>query len=476
MGNDSPSVFDRQTCQKLRFVPDETERGQRILVDETTDPADWSYIVYLSGCDELPVRVSRGELDSRIEVLFSSGDQPTPTVTPSNRKLSDAVADGKVVSLLDQIIREAIDEKASDIHFEPADQWLACRIRIDGLLVHKQTIGQELIPEVVSRLKIMAGLDIAEKRRPQDGRIRIPHADRTVDIRVSVIPTDFGEKVVLRILDKATLRLDLETLGLSPNELLVLREKISLANGIILVTGPTGSGKTTTLYAALNHLKSPHVNISTIEDPIEYNLGGINQTQVKPEINLTFASMLRALLRQDPNVIMVGEIRDRETLDIAIQASLTGHLVLSTIHTNNAVATVSRLVDMGAEPFLLASSLRLIVAQRLLRLNCPKCQSRSLSEANRAAALKLGLSVSEYGRECSGCEYCHNTGFAGRTAIYELLTIDESIKTAIVHGCAESEIAGTARQQGYKTMIESAQSLIDSGRTTPMEVLREINS
>jgi type II secretory ATPase GspE/PulE/Tfp pilus assembly ATPase PilB-like protein len=255
----------------------------------------------------------------------------------------------------------------------------------------------------------------------------------------------------------------------------LFKDKIAQPNGIVLVTGPTGSGKTTTLYAALNTLKSPHVNISTVEDPIEYNLTGINQTQVKPEIDLTFSSMLRALLRQDPNIIMVGEIRDHETLEIAIQASLTGHLVLSTLHTNSAIATISRLIDMGAEPFLLTTSLRLIVAQRLLRLNCQKCQTHKLSDANHAAALKLGLQISSNSVESTGCPYCHQTGFSGRTAVYELLVIDDDIKNGILNGKPESEILRIAKTHGFITMLESAQKLIDLGKTTPLEILREIN-
>lgn len=476
LGKNLPNGIDRQTCQRLRFVPDiAAPNGGRYWIDDSTDLALLPYFAYLTQCHDLPARVAPNELDRTIEARFPTEESQRSHGGPNSTPSAEPISEGKVVALINEIVHDAIAEKASDIHFEPAEQWLACRVRIDGLLVHRKTIDRETVLEVVSRLKIMAGLDIAEKRRPQDGRIRFQYDDRLVDIRVSVIPTDFGEKVVLRLLDKATLRLDLEMLGFTPQHLRLFKEKISLANGIVLVTGPTGSGKTTTLYAALNYLKSPHVNICTVEDPIEYNLPGINQTQVRPEIDVSFSNMLRALLRQDPNIIMVGEIRDSETLEIAVRASLTGHLVISTIHTNSSVATISRLIDMGAEPFMLTSSLRLIVAQRLLRLNCPRCASETLSESNRAAAVKLGFPLSDAMREGIGCPFCHQTGFSGRTAVYELLDIDDKVKDAVIQGKSEMDILQVARAQGFSTLLESAQELVAQGKTTPLEVLREIN-
>lgn len=476
MGKNQLATIDRQTCQELRFLLDRNgSDGARLCIDETTDLSLLSYFGFLTGFVGIPVRLSREELDRRIAQVYPSDHNDSAKTSQNTARPPEAVSESRVVDLINGFIHDSIAEKASDVHFEPAEDWLACRTRIDGLLTHKQTINRDLMPEVISRLKIMAGLDIAEKRRPQDGRIRFPYDDRAVDIRVSVIPTDFGEKVVLRILDKATLRLDLETLGFGSSHLRLFRDKITASNGMVLVTGPTGSGKTTTLYAALNHLKSPQVNISTIEDPIEYSLAGINQTQVKPEIDLTFSNMLRALLRQDPNIIMVGEIRDPETLDIGIHASLTGHLVLSTLHTNNAIATISRLVDMGAEPYMLASTLRLIVAQRLLRLNCTLCLSDRLSNANRAAAAKLGLALNANARESIGCRDCRQTGFAGRTAIYELLVVDDPLKVTILHRKSEAEMLGQARTGGFATLLDAAQELVNSGRTTPLEVLREIN-
>ncbi|MFZ1683087.1 MAG: GspE/PulE family protein, partial [Candidatus Zixiibacteriota bacterium] len=387
----------------------------------------------------------------------------------------EAISDGTVVNEINELIRECISSGASDIHFEPGEKELLCRARIDGVLAKRRSLAKERVPETISRLKIMSNLDIAEKRRPQDGRIRFPFESRTVDIRVSIIPTDFGEKAVLRLLDKDKLRLDLQGLGFLPEQLLTFKEGIAQPNGIILVTGPTGSGKTTTLYAALSTLRSPNVNISTVEDPIEYYVDGVNQTQVKPDIDLTFSKMLRALLRQDPNIIMVGEIRDRETLDIAIRASLTGHLVLSTVHTNSAVATITRLLDMGAEPYLISSSLRLVVAQRLLRLNCHHCLSPEFDEANCAAAASLGLAITPTARKGTGCQKCDHTGFAGRIAVYELLRVDDVLKQAITSRQSETQLTDIANRSGFLSMLQSSQSLIDSGKTTPLEVLREIS-
>ena len=320
----------------------------------------------------------------------------------------------------------------------------------------------------------MAKLDIAEKRRPQDGRIRFSFENRTIDIRVSTIPTEFGEKAVLRLLDKAQLKLNLDELGFDEKQLILFKKIISYPNGIILVTGPTGSGKTTTLYAALNYLQSPKINISTVEDPIEYNLEGINQTQIKPEIKVTFASMLRSLLRQDPNILMVGEIRDPETLQIAIQASLTGHLVFSTIHTNSSIATISRLIDMDCKSLLLASTLKIVVAQRLLRKNCPRCFQNTFDENNSLIAQQLNMTNSNKSGQSSGCEKCNFTGYYGRTAIYEILEINDELKDAITNEEDENTLLKIAKSNGFKTMPEHAIELIKEGITTPVEVIREL--
>ena len=444
-----------------------------VLAAEDSDVSVAEYIRFLTGRSIQLVRTGEDALKGLIDIAQTA-------TAPGTRGEAEAhvedAADSAVVSRIDSLLKAALRSRASDVHFEPSEQQLVCRARIDGFLQVRSRIPREMTPAVLSRIKILAGLDIAEKRRPQDGRIRFPFDGRTVDIRVSVIPTDFGEKAVLRLLDKASLKLDLASLGFDEQQLALFRQKISLPHGIILVTGPTGSGKTTTLYAALNHLRSPDVNISTVEDPIEYNLEGINQTQVKPEIGVTFSSMLRALLRQDPNIIMVGEIRDPETLEIAIRASLTGHLVLSTLHTNDAVSTLARLVDMGAEPLLLASTLRLVVAQRLVRRNCQSCFEAGLSEANLVAAHKLGLEPSGKAGGGPGCEGCSSTGFVGRTALFELLPIEGSIKQAIANGESEERLRQRAEALGFKTMLSQGRDLINAGVTTPLEVLREIST
>lgn len=447
--------------------------GMKLIIDSTSSAALLSYVQFVFGRQAMISRIPLSELEVLLENTV--GESGTVSGKVDRAHSSEPAVDSRVVQMVDGLIRSAIASRASDIHFEPGEYSLACRIRIDGMLVEKQLIDRSQVPEVLSRLKIMAGLDIAEKRRPQDGRIRFPFEDRQVDIRVSVIPTEFGEKAVLRLLDKAQLRLDLDGLGFTAGQLEIFTERVSVANGIVLVTGPTGSGKTTTLYATLCRLKRPQVNISTVEDPIEYNLPGINQTQVKPEIGLTFSAMLRALLRQDPNIIMVGEIRDSETLEIALRASMTGHLVLSTVHTNSAVATVTRLLDMGAEPFLLSSALRLIVAQRLIRLNCQHCLTELSDPLEATVAMRLNYALTGTERKSTGCERCSQTGFAGRQAIYELLPISEPVKELIQLRATETQFSALMLSHGLGTLFEAGHHLIRRGLTTPSEVLREIN-
>jgi len=472
-------VFDQGFCLRFRVCPELDGGAGRVWISDKTDLSILGYVGSVLGTSPVSVRTSDTDLGARIAARFNlNADTHTSNQSGDNAEpaLEQRAIDSQVVREINNIISDCVRSRASDIHFEPRERLLACRKRVDGLLIEHTQISKAAQPETISRIKIMAGLDIAEKRRPQDGRIRFPIDGRTVDIRVSVIPTDFGEKAVLRLLDKQSLRLDLGELGFTQEQLAIFREGISVSNGIILVTGPTGSGKTTTLYAALQSLKSPEMNISTVEDPIEYNLEGINQTQVQPEIGRTFASMLRAILRQDPDIIMIGEIRDRETLDIAIQASLTGHLVLSTVHTNSAVATITRLLDMGAEPYLLASCLKLIVAQRLVRRLCTHCQTGDLDEAYAAAARKLGMVLGAKAQASSGCERCSRTGYQGRTAIYELLGVDNQLSQAINNGASELEMLGLARQGSFHTMAETSSNLVNTGVTTPMEVLRELSA
>jgi type IV pilus assembly protein PilB len=376
---------------------------------------------------------------------------------------------GSVVQIVASVIEDAIRLRASDIHLEPFEHTYLVRFRFDGVLKEMARIDLSNKDSITSRLKILANLDIAEKRRPQDGRIRFQMADQWVDIRMSIMPTAYGEKIVLRILDRSTVNLSIDSLGMEPDQKQALLEGLSMPYGMILVTGPTGSGKTTTLYAGLNHLNREQVNISTIEDPIEYNLDGINQTQVNTDIGVSFAAALRALLRQDPNIIMVGEIRDRETADIAIRASLTGHLVLSTIHTNDSASTVTRLNDMGIESYLSASSLRLIIAQRLVRCICGNCK-QVVTDPDPSVLKQLQVEQYSIG---SGCEVCYQTGYKGRTALFELMPIHAEAERMMVMADAESALREYARRNGFKTLREHGIALIRSGITTPEEVIRE---
>ena len=391
------------------------------------------------------------------------------------KQLRQEVEKAPIVRLVNNLISQAIVVGASDIHLEPFDKEFKVRYRLDGMLTEMEPIPVEKKAAVISRIKIMAELDIAERRRPQDGRIRVEGENRVIDIRVSTLPTDFGEKVVLRILDKAQLKLDLENLGFDRRGLGLFREKIKLPYGMILVTGPTGSGKTTTLYAALNYIKNPNINILTIEDPIEYNLEGINQSQVKTEIGFTFANALRSFLRQDPNVIMVGEIRDYETVEIAIRASLTGHLVLSTLHTNDAATAITRLLDMGAEPFLVSSSVTLVLAQRLVRKICSKCK-QTYQPADFILE-KLGLDSEELKDmvfyKGFGCSFCSQTGYAGRIAVFETMSVTPQIAEMIDRKATSSEIKKEARVEGMLTLREDAINKMKKGITSAEEVLRE---
>lgn len=448
----------------------EDDRIVRVLICSETDLNILSVIKFGLGWEPKIFMTDKNEILAQIEKL--SGTVEDNSSAKSNPDKNTLLEDRSVIDLIDDTISEAIRLTASDIHLEPFEGVMTVRYRLDGVLQQKRIIKKDLIASVISRLKIMSNLDIAEKRRPQDGRIRFKFEDRTVDIRVSVLPTDFGEKIVLRLLDKATLRLDLARLGFASEDLTVFKDKLKLPNGIILITGPTGSGKTTTLYAALNFLKSPGINITTIEDPIEYNLEGINQTQVKPEIDLTFASALRAILRQDPNIVMVGEIRDRETLDNALRAALTGHLVLSTVHTNDAASTMARLIDLGAERYLLATTIKLIIAQRLIRLVCPHCKSDQISPNEKAAATALGME-SDRIMQGAGCPHCLNIGYRGRSAIYEMLAIDDEFARFILNGAGDQSFMDYPRRRGMVTLREKGVQLAKSGITTPSEVLRE---
>ena len=365
---------------------------------------------------------------------------------PVTEDLLDSTTQAPVIRMINALLLQALRERASDLHFEPYEARSVVRFRIDGVLRDVIEPPRALHAALVSRLKIMASLDIAEKRLPQDGRISLKLGDKQVDVRVSTLPTGSGERVVLRLLDKESARLDLTALGMSEPTRDAIDRLIREPHGIVLVTGPTGSGKTTTLYAALSRLPRGAVNMMTVEDPIEYALDGVAQTQVNPRIELDFARTLRAILRQDPDVIMIGEIRDLETAQIAVQASLTGHLVLATLHTNDATSAVTRLADMGVEPYLLASSLLGVLAQRLVRTLCPACRTR---RARRRRASRSSCTSSDFPRRsrcgrAPGCDECNHTGFRGRTGVYELLLVDDAMRRDIHDGADELALRAAA--------------------------------
>ncbi|MBV8604761.1 MAG: type II secretion system ATPase GspE [Pelomonas sp.] len=391
-----------------------------------------------------------GEVESAVDLSRMMQD------LPAVEDLLEAANDAPIIRMLNALLTQAAKDGASDIHIEPYERASSVRFRIDGTLREVVQPNRALHAALISRLKIMAELDIAEKRLPQDGRISLKIGGRAIDVRVSTLPSAHGERAVLRLLDKTESRFTLENLGMDGAVLAGFRRLIQHPHGIVLVTGPTGSGKTTSLYASLQTLDTSTTNVLTVEDPIEYELPGIGQTQVNGKIELSFAKALRAILRQDPDVIMIGEIRDYETAQIAIQASLTGHLVLATLHTNDAPSAVTRLVDMGVEPFLLSSSLLGVLAQRLVRKLCPACKR-------------------EDGRENwhpVGCEACGHTGYRGRTGVYELMTADDAVRDLIHRRAAESELRQAAAQAGLRTMREDGERLIAAGLTSREEVLR----
>jgi type IV pilus assembly protein PilB len=392
--------------------------------------------------------------------------------------LQQASEDAPVIKLVNAILTDAVKKRASDIHVEPYEKFLRIRFRIDGILYEIMRPPLKMKNAVVSRLKIMARLDIAERRLPQDGRIKLKMAKgEEMDLRVSILPTLFGEKVVLRLLDKSNLQLDMTKLGFEENQIRDFKEAIYKPYGMVLVTGPTGIGKTTTLYSALSELNKITENISTAEDPVEFNLPGINQVQIHEEIGLTFANALRSFLRQDPDIILVGEIRDFETAEIGIKAALTGHLVLSTLHTNDAPSTINRLLNMGIEPFLVSSATNLIVAQRLVRKICAECKAPVIIPPESFA--KLGIPPEEYEQyknitfyKGAGCDLCSNTGYKGRVALYEVAVVNDPIKELILQGASALEIKREAIQQGMKTLRRSGISKLLEGVTSLEEVLK----
>jgi type IV pilus assembly protein PilB len=424
------------------------------------------------------------QVSDGIDELLKSVDVPDVEVAKDKQeeinldRLIESSEEGPVIKLVNLMLVQAIKDRASDIHIEPFEKYLRLRYRIDGVLYDSTAPPKSLQSAIASRVKIMSNLDIAERRLPQDGRFRIKLAGREVDLRVSVLPTVHGEKIVMRVLDKGNLNLSLEGLGLDPDVLQTFKNAIDAPHGMMLMTGPTGSGKTSTLYAVMHNLNTADVNIVTVEDPVEYQMAGVNQVQVKPEIGLTFAGGLRSILRQDPDIVMVGEIRDSETADIAVKAALTGHLVLSTLHTNDAPGAVARLVDMGIEPFLVSSSLLMVCAQRLLRKTCPHCKEAFAvppEMAQRLGLTKQELAANTFYRG-RGCGRCKNTGFLGRMAILEVLPVTEALRDAILHNSSAKVIKEQALKENMKTLRMTGMDKARTGLTSLDEVLRVTSS
>jgi general secretion pathway protein E len=417
---------------------------------------------------------ANGEAEQIIQDLDQEEGNPLFTELEEGEDLLDETSDAPIIKLVNHLFSQAVKSRASDIHIEPYQQNLQVRFRLDGVLYNILSLPRRLHAAVVSRIKVMARLNIAEKRLPQDGRIDLKIGERLVDVRVSCLPTAFGERVVLRLLEKSGKLLSLQEIGLSTEALTETKRLLRISHGIVLVTGPTGSGKTTTLYSALSHINSPDKNILTIEDPIEYQIDGIGQMQVNPKINLTFANGLRSMVRQDPDVILVGEIRDLETAEIAIQAALTGHLVFSTLHTNDAASAVTRLIDMGIEPFLVSSAVEAIVAQRLIRLVCQRC--REAYQPDEAELAELGLKPNSRRSmrifRAKGCQACLETGYRDRTGIYEFLRMTEGIKSLVLKTSDANQIKQAAVAQGMKTLRDDGIRKAVEGRTTISEVLR----
>jgi general secretion pathway protein E len=459
---------------KAHTILPAAERDGQLLVwvTEATPPVAIMEVRRALARDIAPVLVDGEKFEESLRATYADADGEAASVVgevegevdlgrlmqdiPEVEDLLEARDDAPIVRMLNALLTQAVREGASDIHVEPFEGYSVVRYRVDGTLRDIVRPRRALHAALVSRIKIMANLDIAEKRLPQDGRIMLRLGGRPVDVRVSTLPTGHGERAVLRLLDKERGRLEPERLGMAPDTLAALDRLVKQPHGIVLVTGPTGSGKTTTLYGMLSRLDAATTNIMTVEDPIEYDLEGIGQTQVNARIEMTFARALRAILRQDPDVIMIGEIRDLETAQIAVQASLTGHLVLATLHTNDSVSAVTRLIDMGIEPFLLSSSLLGILAQRLLRRLCPECREPDGKGGWRAR----------------GCPACGQVGYSGRTGVYELLEIDEPLRAAIHAGEGELRLRDLARARGFRTLNEDGARWVAAGVTSAEELQR----
>lgn len=484
------SLLPGSVCRRYTVLPISILDGKLVLA--MADPGNVLAVDDARTLSHLPVRpvvATHDDLsqaidrycraDDEMEGLTSSFEEEVASTEQEDlSRVGDAIEDdAPIVRFVNLLVTQAITDRASDIHIEPGEHDMVVRYRIDGVLHEMQRSPKQIQGGVISRLKIMSDIDIAERRKPQDGRMSVTHNGRKIDLRVATLPTVWGEKVVMRILDNSTASLDLRDLSFLEDNYETFRESYSKPYGMILVTGPTGSGKSTTLYAALNAVSRPEINVITVEDPVEYRLPGINQVQVNPKAGLTFASALRSILRSDPDVVLLGEIRDHETAQIAIEAALTGHLVLSTLHTNDAPSAVTRLVEMGIEPFLVGSALDCIVAQRLARRLCPKCKEPyEPSEVELIAARfpwSPGDPVPTLHRP-GGCSSCSNTGYKGRMAIHEVMRVTEDIERHAVAHSSSADIGTTAREQGMLTLREDGWTKVLMGDTSIEEILRVV--
>ncbi|GAA0450502.1 GspE/PulE family protein [Alkalibacillus silvisoli] len=455
------------------------KREQNKLFVATSDPLDYFVLNNLrlqTGFKIEPTIATKDEIRQSIMKLYEREDlteqfKETQPIKESE-DLSLEEESSPVVKLMNQLIQQAVVEKASDIHIDPQEYQVLIRLRVDGTLRNEQTLAKSVQSSLITRIKIMANLDITQQRIPQDGRIKRVVEGRNVDLRVSTLPTIFGEKVVIRVLDTMSVSNRLEDIGFETHNLAQFKEMIEKPYGIVLLTGPTGSGKTSTMYAALTHLNKEQSNLITVEDPVEYELEGVNQIQVNSQVGLTFATGLKSILRQDPDIIMVGEIRDSETANMAVRASITGHLVLSTLHTNDSTGAINRLVNMDVEMFLVGSSINGVVAQRLVRTICKDCKvERELNHLEKEVFNKYNFNIKKV-EKGEGCPTCNMTGYLGRTAIHEVLLVDEQIREAILDGQSKVEIEKVAKEQGFTPLFEDGLCKVERGVTTLEEVFR----
>ncbi len=473
------AVISDDLAKRYRVVP-VLDEGRTLTV-AIADPLDFDTLdslPHVLGRELNLVCVTQLEIQEQLRQFYNSAEAAAaPTgfsVTGGDGDAGEPNDDAPIIRLVMQTLTEAFRLKASDIHIEPLETSVRVRYRLDGKLVHVDTHPKKLLPAMIARLKVMSGtMSIAEKRLPQDGRIQLKMGDKEIDLRVSSVPSNHGESVVMRILDKTALLLGLPELGFFSDDQKIMEGLLGLPDGIILVTGPTGSGKTTTLYACLNVINKPDKKIITVEDPVEYELPGINQVMVKTDIGMTFAAALRAMLRQAPNIIMVGEIRDAETANIAINASLTGHLVFSTLHTNDAPSSVARLADIGVKPFLIASAVRAALAQRLVRKLCPICKAPAVLDDKEMRSLSLDTSrmkdATIFGPV--GCEKCRGNGFKGRMGIFEIFLLDDEVRNMINNGLTTTQLRHRARELGMRTLREDGIRKVLSGLTAGSEVV-----